>query len=197
MNRSEASWALQAVLPHAGQHITIEGPHIFGTDKYTTGLARVLAPLVDAPAFLPVAEARDLERFIRPRLVRDRDERIQALAQDGQLHVACGDDSAVFDLLAEGWTLAGCLALLDSLYHLPDDRRELILRPDWAAKFAKAKREENDWLRVYPRMTKRPLDRGVAMVSVGADFVGAIAGLAHDDAPNAFASFLQIAEEAA
>jgi hypothetical protein len=192
VNRASLSYGLTACLPHAGQTVGIERGLVYATDMYTTGLARVAGESVYAA--LPLGEARDLAKFVKPLRKAQEVEEVQMLVDNDELHVGVGDDSAVFALASEYVHVGLDLLLrsLEVLYGLPDDRRELILNPSFAARFARAARD-GDRLRLYPRLSVIPRTRGVALVSVGDAFVGAVAGLAHDDAPPVFESFLQTA----
>jgi hypothetical protein len=166
---------------------------VYATDTYTTGIARVAATSVYAA--LPLAEARDLARFVKPTRKAHETEDVQMLVDGDELHVGIDGESAVFDLASEFQHIGLDLLLrtLEILSGLPEDRRELILSPSFAARFSKAARD-GDRLRLYSRLSVVPRERGLALVSVGADFIGAIAGLAHDDALPVFESFLQNAQ---
>lgn len=180
MNRSDMSWALQAVLPHAKTELGIDGRLVFATDRYTTGIAQTGEPF-DHPVFLPMKEAIDLERFVRPKRKRDQDERVESALSGGELHIACGGESGVFDTCEPVVTLATLTTLLHLLFLLPPDSREQILDPQYAARFSKAQRVETDSLHVFARLSNLPTKRGIAIVTVGDNFVGAIAGRVHGD----------------
>ena len=108
---------------------------------------------------------------------------------DGELHVATGDDSAVFETTESALTLDYLLTVVSRLADAPTEFDELIYQPDLLAKFGKAKRSDSDRLRILPR---RPTDRnGAAVVAVGSNFVGAVAGLTYDQlGPDTVSAFL-------
>jgi len=195
MNRAALHWGLSACIPHAGKTVSLERGYVYATDGYTTGIARVAQECVYAA--LSLGEARDLARFVKPTRKAHEVEDVDMLVNGNELHVAYYGESAVFDMCEQDVTLNALYGLLTALYAMPTDSRELMFQPSFGARFAKAQRVETDILRVYPRLTHRPVDRGVALVTVGADFIGAIAGLAHDDAPTLLADFLQNAREEA
>lgn len=200
MNRAELSWAMTACLPHAKDWLGIDRTTatVWATDTYTSGVARMTPTVEDsetfAPTFLSIGEAKDLARFVKVTRKAHEVENVQLLVNGDELHVGVDGDSAVFETHQGGLDLSVVFQLLEGLYALPDDKRELVFQPAFAARFAKAQRYETDALRVYPRLTHRPVERGVALVTVGTDFIGAIAGLTHDDAPGVLASFLQTAQ---
>ena len=203
MNRSDLAWALNAVLPHVGKRaphdavgLTAKGGSLFAfaSDKYTLGIARI----PDGPSLslaLLTSEAVDLMRFVRPTVKATQIEDVTVAVRGPELHVglvnAEGEthDSAVF----ESWHSEGDLEFwLTHCRRIRDARQEFtncVYDPDLCAKFAKAKRSEADRLRLYPRAGK---NTGIALVTVGSDFLGAVAGMTyeHEQGDATVASFL-------
>ena len=205
MTRAELTYALTAVLPHEGNRkggvgLTVrEGELLaYATDGYTTGLSRVTWPQV--PPFdvcLPVSEARDLMRFLRPSRVDEQSEAVELLSQDGELHVAIPGDSQVFTLKEPTYSLDDLLALMRKVHGLPTEFSDCLYSPLLLGKFAKAQREANDRLRLYPKRTKNG-KIGAAVLTIGTQFIGAVAGM--DDSvetDSALSSFLQTEDKAA
>lgn len=200
MRRDELAWALNAVLAHCGSTkemavVGIDGSYLYATDRYTVGVART-EPL-GVTATLPKGEATDLMRFVRPERVAEQEEAVEAVLDDeGGLHIAIQSDSAVFETVKPAYSFADLAAKLHLLEMLPDDHERLEYNPAFAARFAKAKRDANDRLCITP---KRFEDRnGVALVTVGKDFLGAIAGLSYAlSEPLSIAQFLGLGGEQA
>jgi hypothetical protein len=208
MNRADLSWALNAVLPHAGttkgNYVGLEARHnllyVYATDDYTSAVARI--PLTEKPGFeqvfLSKSEATDLMRFVRPSKKAHDDEVVQTRLVSPELHVATDDDSAVFDTVFPELSLSALLRLFTSLAARPTEHSQMIQQPALAARYAKAQRYDTDRLQWYPHTANDTY--GVALVTVGTDFIGAIAGLSYDDtatAQDTLASFLTPREEAA
>lgn len=191
MNRADLGWALSAVLPHTGKTTEtavvgldyIDGwTYVYASDRYTTGIAKIPASLFISD-HLPTREATDLMRFVRPAKVAEQVEEVEHVTQPGELHVAAGDDTAVFETVDSALQLEHMLSLIRAIDARPVEWEALVYQPDLFAKFAKAKRTETDRLRIFPR---RAIDRnGVAVVTVGTAFVGAISGLTYDDSSTA------------
>jgi hypothetical protein len=216
MIRADLSWALNAVLPHAGttkgNYVGLEPRHdllyVFATDDYTSAIARI--PLTTESlgfenslgfeqVFLSKSEATDLMRFVRPTKKAHDDEVVRTRLFSSELHVATDDDSAVFDTVLPDLTLSALLRLFTRLAARPTEHSQMIQQPALAARYAKAQRYDTDRLQWYPHTANDTY--GVALVTVGADFIGAIAGLSYDDTdpgqPDTLASFLTPREEAA
>jgi hypothetical protein len=213
MNRADLSWALNAVLPHAGttkgNYVGLEARHnllyVYATDDYSSGIARI--PLATESlgfenslgfeqVFLSKSEATDLMRFVRPSKKAHDTETVQTRLVSPELHVATDDDSAVFDTVFPELSLSALLRLFDGIAARPILRDDIILSPTLTAKYAKAQRYDTDRLRIYPYQGISI--RGVALLTVGADFIGAVAGMRiEDEPPNTLASFLTPREEAA
>lgn len=195
MIRADLSWALSSVLPHAGKlapysvvglsETSDDLAQVWATDGYTTGIARLSSMLDEAlgTVVLPASEARDLERFVRPTRVGERTEAVNLVYVGSlcELHVATESDSAVFECTEHSLTLDYLLDAVNRILALPyESAQGLDYQPDLFARFSKAKRSETDRLTLYPR---RPSNgrNGVAVVTVGSDFLGAISGLTYED----------------
>jgi hypothetical protein len=139
-------------------------------------------------------------RFVRP---GNKAEQIEELAfnssRPGEFHVGYGEEkeSEVYEVSADRTlTLSYLFEYVDRLTAYPFDWDEAIYQPKIMERFAKAHRVETDRLRLLPR---RVIDRnGAAVVTVGTDFIGAVAGLTYDDLGTAtVADFLTGVREAA
>lgn len=205
MRRDNLAWALTAVLPHCGSSrelatVGIEsglrGTLLYATDRYTVGVARI-GPALGISATLPKSEAADLLRFVRPSRVAEQEEHIETLLDDrGGLHIALQSDSAVFETEPSRFNFGDITLRLRLLEALPNEFERLEYNPAFAVRFAKAKRETNDRLCITPKRFKGR--NGVALVTVGKDFLGAIAGLSYERSePSTVAGFLELEGEAA
>jgi hypothetical protein len=146
---------------------------------------------------LPGGEARDLMRFLRPSRVDEQAESVELLTQDGELHVAIPGDSQVFTQQTPVYSLWQILQLIRMVHKLPTEYGECLYSPLLLGKFAKAQRAAHDRLRLYPKRTQNG-KVGAAVLTIGEQFIGAIAGM--DDSietDSILASFLQIEEKAA
>jgi hypothetical protein len=202
VNRADLSFALNAVLPHCGKTAQTElvgleylqgVTYVYATDTYTLGIARITEGAADIDIRLPRSEATDLMRFVRP---GNKAEQIEELAfnssRPGEFHVGYGDESEVYEVSNDHTlTLHYLFDYIDRLTACPFDWDEAIYQPKIMERFAKAHRVETDRLRLLPR---RVIDRnGAAVVSVGTDFIGAVAGLTYDDLGTAtVADFLNL-----
>jgi hypothetical protein len=206
VNRADLSWALNAVLPHAGttkgNYVGLEARagllYVYATDDYTSAVARIslTEKLGFEQVFLSKTEATDLMRFVRPTKKAHDTEVVRTRLFSSELHVATDDDSAVFDTVLPDLTLDMLLKLFSSIAARPALRDDIILSPSLTAKYAKAQRYDTDRLRIYPYHGVNI--RGVALLTVGADFIGAVAGMRiEDNPPDTLASFLTPREEAA
>lgn len=205
MNRADLAWALNAVIPHCGktEQTAIVGltfvngvTYVYATDTYTLGIARITES-ADVNLWLPAKEATALLRFIRPGNKAEQAEELAFGIRPGEFHV--GYDSAmvetddgmtnaiVFDSVDEGPPFAYFTDFIGRLLVQPSEFDQCIYQPAVMAKFAKAQRAETDRLYIMP---KHVSDRnGLAVVRVGDDFLGAIAGLTYDETQNATAAF--------
>jgi hypothetical protein len=194
MNRADLAWALGAVLPHVG---TTKGKYVgidrrggqvcaYATDTYTAGIARI--PLGAGPApfghsyrySMVKGEAQDLMRFVRPTKKAHDTEELTVQAVGMELHVATAEDSAVFDLVTDNpVTLDLILDTIRATADLPVEMFGIIQQPSLAAKFAKAQRYDTDRLRIYPFGGWGDIN-GLAIVTVGEHFIGAVAGLTYE-----------------
>jgi hypothetical protein len=197
MRRDDLHWALNAVIPHAGKKdsasvgLTADGTsaRIYATDQYTLGIARIDAGLNISSMHLPLKEATDLMRFVRPNKVAEQSEHLAFALQNAEFHVATDQDSAVYETVQSNLTVDYLSDFITRLAVAPKEWDELIYQPELITRFVKAKRLETDRLRIQPRHS---IDMyGAAIITVGDDFVGAVAGLAYDDlGPNVVSSFL-------
>lgn len=205
MNRADFAWCLSAILPHVGRNkqtalvgLTVRDGLLFtcATDRYTFGIARIPCQGEEFSVTLPAKEAADLLRFIRPGKVAEQSEEVETLLADDGLHIAIQSESAVFETVEMQFELGDLASRLAIIESLPNDYERLEYNPSLMVKFAKAKRDVADRLRVYP---KRANDRnGVALVTVGNDFLGAISGLSYTQEESVtVAGFLGFKGEAA
>lgn len=194
VNRQDLSWALQAVLPHAGSKSTVnfEPDWLYASDGYTIGMTPLVGVQGETgPFFMQPRECAELERWVRPRLVGEREQPVLLhLAEDG-LHVGRADETAVYDWTEPGPAnpqrpAAEVLAFIRRLYANPqtsaDDLR--VFNPDYAARFAAAKRDKGrdevpDALVMHAR---QGIQMGAAVVTVGDNFIGALMGLTYEQA---------------
>jgi hypothetical protein len=198
VNRGDLSWALSAVLPHAGSRASNtdvvglayrEGAsYAFATDRYTLGVARIPNG-AGFELWLPAKEATELEQFVRPSYKDEHEGDIVYALQPGEFHIGFDrqvhrdgttqEDSAVFDTTEGRIELDPLLNFIQRLHEAPVEFDELIYRCEAVVRFTKAKRAATDRLRIIPRHTS---DRhGAAVVTVGTEFLGAISGLTYDE----------------
>jgi hypothetical protein len=203
MNRADLSWALNAVLPHVGNEknglnqVGLDfrdgSTFVYATDKYTAAIARVNDGM-DFRGALPVKEATDLMRYVRPDRVPERAQEIVYAQAPGELHIGNVndyDESQVFETCEPKVTLDYLLTWIRGIDQGETEYDELILAPKLVEKFAKAQRSDADRLWILPR---RLTDRyGAAVMALGADFIGAVAGMTYDQQSTArVASFLYL-----
>jgi hypothetical protein len=189
MKRSDLTWALGAVLPHVGTtkgpYVGMEGrdgqAYVYATDTYTAGLARIPLGAVDFwNLSMSKSEAQDLMRFVRPTKKAHDTEDLTLRDLVEELHVATAEDSAVFDLATDNpVTLDLILDTIRATADLPVEMFGIIQQPSLVAKFAKAQRYDTDRLRVYPFGGWGDIN-GLAIVTVGEHFIGAVAGLTYE-----------------
>lgn len=215
MKRVDLAWALGAVLPHAGtekqglNQVGLEFRagqlYVYATDRYTVGIARVNEG-ADIRGALPAKEATDLMRFVRTDYVPEREDDIAYALAPNELHIGFArqvnkdgtreEDSAVFELTEPKVPFDFLLDWLMRLNDAEPEWDELILQPKLAEKFAKASRNDTDRLRITPRHATDVF--GAAVVTVGSDFLGAIAGMTYDQLGAAtVADFLNTERQAA
>lgn len=206
MNRQDLSWALSATLPHAGKTaqtalvglvVAPDSVLAYATDDYTAGIARIPHGVAeDFELQLPNREATDLMRFVRPNHVGDREQEVILRIFEGELHVAIPEDTAVFTLTEQPVNLNAVLSFMGKLNNAPKEWQHAIFQPSLLGRFAKAEREQGERLRLYPRHANQRY--GAALVTVGDNFIGAVAGLEYDDAGDRpLLSFLQAERKAA
>lgn len=189
--RAELGWALKAVLPHCGSQVKhldtvgISRQYVYATDGYTAGIARCDSTTT---ARLTCRDASDLQRWVRPTTKKTEDQPVVLKTTDTELHVGLLDaddqlaDSAVYQLDTRRPGLEDeIVGWLQRADRMAEGNGELVYRPDLFARFDKARREETDRLRLYPKDTYRNDSLvGVGLVTVGDDFLGLIHGLTDD-----------------
>lgn len=204
MNRADFAWCLSAILPHVGRNkqtalvgLTVRDGLLFtcATDRYTFGIARIPCQGEEFSVTLPAKEATELMRFVRPAKVAEQSEQVDYVAPLSDLHVAIPDESAVFESNYDSRMLDGLLDLARRIHAGPDDPEHLVFAPDFAARFSKAKRTDTDFLSIHPRRFR--YRNGVAVVTVGDDFIGGICGVANCVSTTTIDSFLGESECAA
>lgn len=190
--RTELGWALKAVLPHCGSQVKqldmvgISRSYVYATDGYTAGIARCDSTGV---ARLTSRDASDLQRWVRPTTKKTEDQPVVLKVTDTELHVGLLDaddqlvDSTVYELDTRRPELEDeIVGWIRQTEHLIAGGDLLAYKPDLFARFDKARREETDRLRLYPKCTDRlgGVLVGVGLVTVGDDFLGLIHGLTDD-----------------
>lgn len=195
MNRAELSWALSAALAHAGKppalsFVGIEHRkdwlYVYSTDRYSLGIARI--PYPDTPVangyarnLLTAKEATELERWIRPGYVAEREQNVAYTATDTELHFSDGVDSTAFTAGRDS-KLDELLALVSAAISLPLEWDSVALNPAFVSRFTKAIRDGSRFVRLEP---KRAKGSGVWLATVGSDFVGLVMNLAYSFTPAA------------
>lgn len=198
MNRADLSWALNAVLPHAGnekQGLNYVGlafregaSFLYATDKYTAAVARVNEGM-DFTGALSTKEATDLMRFVRPNKVGERTQELVYAQAPGELHIGYDDleesgawengvVSQVFETREQYASLDLILNLIKSIEAAKPEWDRLILMPKLVERFAKAQRVEADRMVIVPK--HRSDKAGAAIVTVGDNFTGVIAGMTYE-----------------
>lgn len=189
MNRQEFSWALQAVIPHAGSTGTVmaDVDKLAATDSFTAGVVEDL----DLGCYFEMErrEAQALERWVRPERAADREQevRLATNVQNLELHVGLFDhgdvlDSAVFDMLDPEREIVGprMTAILRSVSEIRwfaksggESAPLVVANPDFLSRFAKAAQNGSP-MALYGR-----LRHGITMayVEVPPKFYGAVMGL--------------------
>lgn len=208
MNRSDLSWALSSVIPHAGRQpatafvglaFNHDATYAYASDGYTIGIARVpgWAEGSAGEVHLSPKEATELMRFVRPGKVAEHEQKLFFAAREVELHVGFDGDAEVFDSAAASLTLTHLLQRVQLIDRCEVELHECVYQPKLFERFAKAQRVEGDRLRMFPRRG-RSGKYGAAVVTVGTDFIGAIAGLEYDDqGPATVAEFLSFHERTA
>lgn len=216
--RSDLAWMLSAVIPHchrvksvhlAKVGLTERADHLYAyaLDGYSAVVAR--SPLlrghgeafdVRLPARPSIGandEANDLLRAIRPGTVAERDQEVELLANDRELHVALPDqDGTVYANMKEGPTLTSVLQLIGAVSLMPDDRRDLTYNPVLLGKLATAQRHNADRLTFFPKRNDKGRV-GIMAFTIGSEFAGICSGMTdehQDKGEDVLASFLQMEE---
>lgn len=210
MRRGDLAWALTAVLPHAGktEATAVVGleqlngwVHAYATDRYSMGIARIES-MTDLDLRFTTKEATDLMRFVRPNRVAEHEQQLVLAVQPGEFHVGLVDaddvlcESEVYETTPHDLELSYLLEFMRRLDAAPGEWGECVFQPPLAAKFAKAQRVDADRLRILPHHASDKY--GAAVVTVGTNFIGAIAGLEYDQLGTAtVADFLHTEGKAA
>jgi hypothetical protein len=216
VKRSDLAWMLGATIPHVGKPaqfacvgLTVEGGQLlaYATDGYTAAIARA-ALLRDAngepfdlrigarPSLQASSDASDLLRYVRPNTVGDRDREVALLHQGAELHVGLDDDdSQVFDAAHGELRLSAVRRLIASVDAMATEYGEgCVYSPALAGKFASAQRAASDRAVEFPKRTVNGIV-SAKLLTIGANFVGAVAGMTRDDSINPIevvASLLQL-----
>lgn len=180
MNRADLSWALSAVLPHAGRpprpsFVGIEHHenhlYVYSTDRYTLGIARVETRVESVSCQLTPKEATELEQFVRPWRVAEREQEVVLLIHDNELHVGFwgkgDDDSAVFETIEPVLNWQAFLDLTALGLARETQWQSVTVNPAFLARFAKADRDGN--IRMEPKQGK---ETGSLLVTAGDSFIG-------------------------
>lgn len=192
VNRADLAWALGAALPHAAKvsellcGVALESAggqlYAYSTDRYSIGIGRI-EYAGDVSVNIPVAEAKDLLRFVKPTLKKHDVEDVQLLVSGDELHVALEDDeSAVFSLSDGRISLEEIFGQVERIAAWPREYGEMIYNPDLFGKFAKAVRD-GERVHIFGHSPPTDNTRGMAVVTVGGSFLGAVAGIKRDETP--------------
>lgn len=195
MNRADLEWALKAVLPHVGtrqQGLDRVGLEfrggvlcVYATDRYSAGVAMIPGG-PDWHFALDAKEAAELMRWVRPQRVAEREMDVVYAVEDGELHVGWGDDeyfeSGVFETVDQYPAYDVVLDMIHRLHAAEREFEACIYQPKLMERFAKAQRADTDRLTILPRraVIGNGLS-GAAVVTVGDDFIGAVAGLTYEN----------------
>lgn len=190
MNRADLSWALSAVLPHAGRDprpsfVGIEHCgewlYFYATDRYTLAIARI--PYTDVPVqngyahlLLSTKEATELERFVRPVRVADKEANVAYSATVDELHIGLDDESGVFDATPDTGQFDSLLTRVKTVRETAVEWQPVTIDPAFLARFAKAKRDDTP-VRIEPKHGGKA---GALLVTAGSDFIGVAMEIAYD-----------------
>lgn len=197
VSRPDLAYALQAVLPHVGDAargldwVGLDGQFVFALDGHTVGIAGMNSvQLFESVAFwLSEKEAKDLYRFVKPSRVSHKTDTIQLLLHDNagvkELHVGISPEDRSEEPVSEiyerreidGQNWADVFGLVQQIRKRSHATECFVEQASLRARFAKAEREFGDRMRVYPSFGER-FDS--AVITVGSDFLGAIAGLSDE-----------------
>lgn len=199
VSRPDLAYALQAVLPHVGDAargldwVGYSGfGHAYALDGVTIGAGYLRSVSVldeDTEFWLSEKEAKDLYRFVKPSRVSHKTDTIQMLLHDNaevkELHVGISPEDRSEEPVSEiyerreidGQNWAGVFGLVQQIRKRSHATECFVEQASLRARFAKAEREFGDRMRVYPSFGER-FDS--AVITVGSDFLGAIAGLSDE-----------------
>ena len=195
MTRADLWWSLSAVLPHAGNYVALSlsdgSLTVWGTDNYTVGMAKVDCES-DCPLFavLPPNEALTMMRYVRPERKSEERQGAQLLTHDNELHVGFYDlsdlpyqlvNSQVYRQAPVSTSVAGLGFLRDwfAQSYARSPIPSMVYQGALLTRFDKAvTRGTLDRVRFYPR--EHDDRHGVALVTVGERFMGAISALTYD-----------------
>ena len=187
--RLDLSWALKAVIPHADKltHdlVVLESGngllHAYATNRYTFGIAQTMDEGFRFACNLSIAEATDLERFVRPSLVGQRTQEVILLHRDDELHVGYEGESAVFETKPQVFlSFEHLLGQVKMMRSLPAGRSHWVLNPDFGAKFEKAAQKGDPMHLWHFEVQNDDNPYAATLVAVGDNFLGGIAGLTFD-----------------
>ena len=206
VNRQHLYDALDAVLPHVGTASRLldcigfedrgDTLHVYATDRFTAGVSAVhKAPGSSgtlSPVQLAKAEALGLLRSIRPTLKAHSDDTVQLAIGPAEFAGAEDEPPQVLTALHAQWgeedgvvfgpAVTGSDLDYDALMQLVVQMRQrgeeketpLIFNPAYLARFNKAAVDDSVRMRIYPI---RKGTAGAAVVTVGDNFLGMIAGM--------------------
>lgn len=188
LTRTDLDWALKAVLPHVGRlpgidtlglKVTAGGNlHVWATDRYTLGIAWTQTE-DDVECWLPVKEAVELERYVRPQKKADQDEPVTLIVHQSELHVQLGEqDGVVFETVPTGVSLDAAFNMVKVYDAAPHEYQGIYVSPELLARFAKAQRSSNAHCRL-DGVTQNDFGGGV-LVRVGDSFIGAVRGTKYE-----------------
>lgn len=202
VNRADLRWALTAVQPHVDKltkapYICLDGRatgvlYVYATDTYTFGIARVpFTGHLPEIVYLPRKELQSLATFVKPKNKAQESYSVDLAVEGPEMHVGLGDeqpgdeylDTAVYETGEGSVTLSFLLGAISRLSARAVETREYTFLPSLWARFGAAERETGDRLRIDPHIahaSRAGEDITVAVVTVGKDFIGGLAGPTHE-----------------
>jgi hypothetical protein len=205
VNRQHLYNALDSIIPHVGTPTRLldvvgfedcgDDIQLYATDRFTAGVARIhkatgtIGTL--SPVQLPKSEALGLLRSIRPTLKAHSEDTVQLIVGPAEfpggedelsevhtaLHAQWGDEDAVFfgpAVTGSDITYDKLMQLVAQMCQRGDEDTPLIFNPAYLARFNKAAVDDSVKMRIHPL---RKGEAGAAVVTVGSDFLGMIAGM--------------------